>query len=58
MKNIRVIAAEPVCVATWHWTVSWTHGRCSTASGRVYGADLELTEEAEWGNTEFLNILI
>lgn len=36
----------------------WTHGRSSSASGRVYGADLELTEEVEWGKTEFLNILI
>lgn len=38
--------------------LSWTHGRWSTASGKVYGADLELTEEVEWGNREFLNILI
>lgn len=66
MNDIREIASEPMCAATWYFTVQNCEGLeldpremyCSSASGRVCGAGLEITEEAECRNTEFLNILI
>ena len=51
MNNVQVIATEPMCVASNNTEpqggFAGPHGRCSTASGRVHGTDLELTGEVE-----------